>query len=94
MFRRRSLEKLGFVIYFFGISVIAIGMVQGQFGAKKFVDMKNNHDILKKRVDELKDKEKRLATEIKRIKNSKEYATKVWKEKYRQPESGEVLETY
>ena len=91
---RKFFEKLGMFLLLLGVSIVCLGIFQGQYGVKKYVELQKSHEILNERVEKLVSHKKYLETEIIRIKNSKEYATKVIKEKYRIREPGEFLETY
>ena len=91
---RKIFEKLGLALILMGTVIVCLGIFQGKYGAKKHVELQKSHKILDSRVTQLKERRDFLALEIKRIKNSEDYATKVIKEKYKIKEPGEVLETY
>ncbi len=91
---RKIFEKLGLALILMGTVIVCLGIVQGKYGAKKHVELQKSHKILDARVKQLQERKDFLSLEITRIKNSENYATKVYKEKYKAKEPGEVLEIH
>ena len=77
------------IIYF--LLVTLNGMIQGKQSIKGFFALKESHDLLFKTVEDLKNENETLETEITRITESADYANKVLRDKFHLVEENEEL---
>ncbi len=73
------------------ITVLAMGIIRGQYTMKNYFELKKSYETLKSAVDGLKDQNEKLAVEIENIAASPEYARKVMRDKYHVTDDGEEI---
>ena len=73
------------------ITVLAMGIIRGQYTMKNYFELKKSYETLKSAVDGLKDQNEKLAVEIENIAASPDYARKVMRDKYHVTDDGEEI---
>ena len=74
--------------------VLANGMMRGENSIRRFFELRKSEDIMNSRVTELKDENRKLLEEIKKIKQSPEYARRILRDKYHVTEDGERIQFF
>lgn len=70
------------VVYGLAISVLLIGTLRGENSILDYFKLRKSQDILESTIRKLKANNEGLSEEIRKIKNSPEYARKVLRDKY------------
>ncbi len=73
------------------ISVLFIGILRGDGTTENYFALRKSRDHLREAVQRLRKETDALEEEILKIKTSKVYAKKVYKEKYHATETGESI---
>lgn len=76
---------LGFML------ILINGFFRGEKGLDDYTQLKQRKDVLAQTVEDLKTENAALATEIRRISHSHQYAKKVLRDKYHTMDPGEKL---
>lgn len=71
--------------------VLVTGLLRGSGGIEDFFALRESRDRLAETVEKLKHETEALEDEIHKIKTSKSYATRVFKDKYHVTEEGERI---
>lgn len=73
------------------VLVLLIGSIRGDHTLLHYFKLQQSREILQKTVDSLEKENASLAAEIKRIKESPNYARKILREKYHVTDSNEKI---
>jgi cell division protein FtsB len=76
---------------FLAVSVLIIGILRGEGTTENYIALGKSRDRLREAVAKLRKETEDLEEEILKIKSSKVYAKKVYKDKYHATESGENI---
>ncbi len=79
------------LVYCLAVSVLLIGTLRGQNSLFDYFKLRKSRDVLETTVDKFKSGNEALSDEIRRIKNSPEYARKVLRDKYHVTETNEKI---
>jgi cell division protein FtsB len=73
------------------IFLLIVGIIRGEGGTDSYMALAKSRDRLKDTVSKLRKETDELEEEILKIKTSKEYAKKIYKDKYHATKSGEII---
>ena len=73
------------------MSVLVVGMLRGEGTTENYLALRKSRDRLQEAVNKLKKETEDLEEEIVKIRNSKDYAKRVFKDKYHATEPGENI---
>jgi cell division protein FtsB len=81
-------------LYCFATFVIVVGIFRGETSIARYFSLTKSKYILEETVANLKAENEHLSGEIHRIKESKDYARKILREKYHVTDDGEKIIYY
>lgn len=70
------------LLIIFGIVILMTGIIRGRSTVTRTYQLEHSAEILREQLDQLTTENKKLSTEITKIKNSKSYARKVLRDRY------------
>lgn len=73
------------------IVVLVVGIVRGDGAGENYLALRKSRDRLLEAVEKLKQETENLEHEIIKIKTSKDYAKKIFKDRYHSTEEGETI---
>ena len=73
------------------IVILTMGILRGGFPLSKYWHLSDSSELLNKTVEELKQENHKLKSEIEKIKNSDSYARKVLRDKYHITDDNEQI---
>ncbi len=92
MKKKKSILPSFFKLWvFLATSVLFVGILRGEGTTENYFALRKSRDRLVEAVDKLRKETSDLEEEILKIKTSKVYAKKVYKEKYHATENGESI---
>jgi cell division protein FtsB len=102
--KRRQPKQVGLValllehgvgsLYIFATVVIVVGVLRGPTSISSYFSLLKSKAILEETVSGIQAENQRLSDEIARIRESKDYARKVLREKYHVTDDGEKIIYY
>ena len=88
------LERGAGFLYVYATLVISVGVFRGETSIGRYFSLIKSRAVLEEAVSGLRTENSRLSEEISRIKQSKEYARKVLREKYHVTDEDEKIVYY
>lgn len=79
------------LVYCLAVGVLLIGTLRGESSIFDFFKLRKSSDVLEATVEKLKSNNEELSNEIRRIRNSPEYARKVLRDKYHVTDANEKI---
>lgn len=79
------------IVYGLAISVLLIGTLRGQSSIFDYFKLRKSQDILESTINKLTASNENLSEEIRKIKNSPDYARKVLRDKYHVTDPNEKI---
>lgn len=79
------------IVYGLAISVLLIGTLRGQNSIFDYFKLRKSQDILESTINKLTASNENLSEEIRKIKNSPDYARKVLRDKYHVTDPNEKI---
>ncbi|MCX6124847.1 MAG: septum formation initiator family protein [Proteobacteria bacterium] len=79
------------ILYMWATLVFAVGIYRGETSVSRYISLKDSEVILSKAVEEIARENQRLGLEIFKLKQSKDYARKVLRDKYHATEADEKI---
>ena len=86
-----AIDYGAYILYVWATIVFATGMARGQSSLSRYLSLKDSEIVLSKTVADIERENKRLETEIFKLKQSKDYARKVLRDKYHVTDTDEKI---